>query len=115
MEPLRPGQRLLPHLLIRDDEKKLARAERLGRVFDSGMITVTVCLGTATNLVASASACRTAGGHLFVAISPLLHQPQSLLRKRHIPERISRGFELDGRRTELAKESPSSDGGRLDV
>jgi hypothetical protein len=33
MEPLRPGQRLLPLLLIRDQEKKLARAERLGRVF----------------------------------------------------------------------------------
>jgi hypothetical protein len=38
-----------------------------------------------------------------------------LLRKRHIPERISRGFELNARRTELAKESPSSGGGKLDV
>jgi hypothetical protein len=42
--------------------KKLARAERLGRVFfDAMMITVIVCLGTATNLVASSSACRPIG------------------------------------------------------
>ena len=32
MEPLRPGQRLPPLLLIRDEEKKLVRAEGLGRV-----------------------------------------------------------------------------------
>ena len=32
MEPLRPGQCLRPLLLIRDEEKKLVRAEKLGRV-----------------------------------------------------------------------------------
>jgi hypothetical protein len=58
MEPPRPRQ-CLPLLLIRDDEKKLARAERLGRVFfDAMMITMIVCLGTATNLVDSSSAAR---------------------------------------------------------
>jgi hypothetical protein len=45
MEPLRPGQCLLP-LLIGDEEEQLARAERLGRVSrfhdDHGI----VCLGT---------------------------------------------------------------------
>jgi hypothetical protein len=38
--------------LIRDEEKKLAWAEGLGRVFDSMMIIAIVCLGPATNLIA---------------------------------------------------------------
>jgi len=38
-----------------------------------------------------------------------------MLRKHHILERISRDFELNARRTELAKESPSSGGGKRDV
>jgi hypothetical protein len=69
MEPLRPGQ-CLPLLLIRDEEKKLARVERLGRVSRFMMIAVIVCLGPATNLVARPSACHHLG-------SPLLRQVHS--------------------------------------
>ena len=61
MEPLRPGQRLLPLLLIPKAKKsnKLARAaDAPGEFLDSMTITAIVRLGTATNLVASSSACR---------------------------------------------------------
>jgi hypothetical protein len=86
MEPPRPGQ-CLPLLLIRDDEKKLARAERRGRVFfDAMMIAVNVWLGAAR--CTPIGLCRTAP-IVCAASAP--------------PEHICPGFAFDARRTELAK------------
>jgi len=72
---------------MRDDEKKFARADRLGRFFDTRMITGIVCPDAATNLVASSSTCRTARSARVKPQARLQASAPMFLRKHQTPER----------------------------